>query len=276
MAIIKLYGFDGDAEILGVSRRVVFTEEGLLIKGLTLLEANQFLNVVATDDLKGVVPSTAVQDAMRDIVAEGSKKQSTKVVEEDNDDDDKKERPAKHTTPSRAVEKDDEDDDNAEEKQKKSPRQRGRPPGKKTSSRTPPSYLRPRAPKKASSIEEELEDDPPSPSARKRGKGRKVQEEKEAKDYVAGHDKPDGSLGHPLEFDIDIITDDVFDKIAACKRLSDVLTIIAQDCGVKNPAIAFAICEELKDEIPVIAKADRLEARITARYQVFDDDDEDD
>lgn len=40
MALFKLYGYEGEAEIMGVARRVCFSESGLLIEGLTLLEAN--------------------------------------------------------------------------------------------------------------------------------------------------------------------------------------------------------------------------------------------
>jgi len=56
MAILKLYGWDGEAEVLGASRRVEFNEEGLTIKGLTLPEANQVIAALATGAVQAATP----------------------------------------------------------------------------------------------------------------------------------------------------------------------------------------------------------------------------
>lgn len=56
MAILKLHGWHGEAEVLGTLREVAFDADGLHIKGLTLAEANDLIGVLATGKVQATQP----------------------------------------------------------------------------------------------------------------------------------------------------------------------------------------------------------------------------
>jgi len=51
MALFKLYGYDGEADIRGAMRHVSFDEDGLHIHGVTLREANDLLGFLSSGEV---------------------------------------------------------------------------------------------------------------------------------------------------------------------------------------------------------------------------------
>lgn len=69
MALFRLSGYTGEAEILGNLKTVQYTEDSLIIGDLTLDEANTLLSIMSTGKLKGIAPGNAERAAMREILS---------------------------------------------------------------------------------------------------------------------------------------------------------------------------------------------------------------
>jgi len=243
MAIFSLTSYSGSAEILGKQKRVCYSNEGLRIDTLSLPEANEILGLLATGKIKAVQPDTSYQTAMNEVLCTSTEENEKPIREKKEPPTDVVEEKLEEPEPEEEVKETksepEEPEDKPAPKRGRRRRAKAEPEEKEDKEEKPRKAARRgkvRPPKKQQTMEEEFnETDDPAPK-----KGNRKKKQEEAKDWVAGHDDPDGGPGHPLEADMSAITDDIVDEICEEDKLPGILRILINKCKIKKPRDGYS------------------------------------
>jgi hypothetical protein len=292
-SIIKLTGFEAEAEVLGHSRRVQFSESHLTISGLALAEAHDVLKVLATGKLQRVEGDPlafGVDDAPPPGQAAAS---SSSQVSQPKPAPAPRPEPKKDTPLDKAADKaiasDRDPEPAAEEKPKR--RRRSRAKAKDTAAPPEPAPFKTRtrqagkattgsaldphpavAPGSAQVDEEDEEAPTPAPEPETA-----AQDEPGLGKPASGSNGSNGKVGGTEFPALEAGADPwglapegaVHEDLLSAPSLKHVLNTMV-DLGLKDPEKLMSACEHFQPQIPALSRIPNLKERVERRLLKLD------
>jgi hypothetical protein len=226
MGIFNLKGYNGEAEILGELREVEFGGRTLTIYGLTILEANEIIGHLATNQLAAKQPGGCHKVKGADVLLSDSGGPPAALEEPPEASTDESPKPASEPETPPVTTKAEESSETVKEeaaadKPPSKKRGRGRPAGSKNK------------------------------PAEKETKGKDGNNGKGTTDWVSGEGEAGGLPGG--------VDTDMLAKLKEMDKVRDVIAVLAEKH--ENRDDIRRIVDGLKDDIPVLAKASNLDKR---------------